>query len=69
MGREPKTRESAVIMGRLWLVGEGAIPMELFEGLDNGELWIFLEEPDMEKWPPEMKRIKEWMEEHVTEHD
>ena len=56
------------IIGRLQLIGEDVIPKELL-AKEDGRLWTFLTEPDMEKWPPAMKRVKEWMEENVIEED
>lgn len=66
MGKEPKSSDGGILIGRLQLVGEEIIPKDLLVQ-EDGRLWIFLTEPDLEKWPPEMKNVKAWMEKNVVE--
>jgi hypothetical protein len=52
-----------VSVSRMRLIGEGQGPWAAFKGMPDKALWIFLEEPDPEKWLPEMKPLEKYLEE------
>lgn len=54
---------SEVLIERLKLIGDGVVPKSAFEDLNNGEFWIFLTEPDPNKWPPQMQGLKKYLQE------
>jgi len=61
MEQERASRGSEVLSDRVWLIGEGVVPMEVFEEMSDETLRIFLEEPDPENWPPEMQSLKAYL--------
>ncbi len=68
MPRDPKiTADSGVIMNRLRLVVESIVPQEAFEGLNNGDSWKFLQEPDPENWSTQMEHLKKHRDEVLYE--
>ena len=66
MGTEQKSSEimseevGSLMFGRMALVAE-VIPNETWVNLNDGELWIFLEEKDPAKWPPTMQQLKKYL--------
>lgn len=46
-----------LIPSRVMLIGEGQMPVEVIEALDDRLLHIFMREPDPEKWPSEMDHL------------
>lgn len=61
MERE-KESSPGILADRLRLIGEEIVPQEAFKDLNSGEFWIFLEEPDPDKWPPQMEHLKQYLE-------
>ena len=47
---------------RCRLIVDGIVPQGAFEGMPDGALWIFLEEPNPEQWPKEMKPLEKYLE-------
>lgn len=52
-----------MILPRFQLIGEGVIAEEEFPQLSDGRssLWLFLEEPDTDRWPQEMSHLKRYV--------
>jgi len=51
-----------MIMSRVFLIGEGIVPSEELEGLQNEHIKIFLTEVDISQWPPEILHLKKYAE-------
>lgn len=51
-----------MIMSRVFLIGEGIVPVEELEGLQSEHIRIFLTEPDSAKWPPKILHLKKYTE-------
>lgn len=59
----------SLIPSRVMLIGEGQIPAEVMEALEDRLLGIFMREPDPEKWPPEMGHLVQYLSaEEQTKH-
>lgn len=64
MAQDKKSSDGTqVIVSRMRLIGEGKVPWAAFKGMPDKALWVFLEEPDPEKWMPEMKPLEKYLEE------
>ncbi len=50
-----------LIPGRVFLVGEGKIPREIIESIEDKHFKIFLREPNPELWPKEIKFLVEYL--------
>ena len=61
--KQDKKPSPKIIKSRFRMMGEGYIPQEAFENLTEEEVKIFLTEPDPDKWPPKMTKLKK----HVPE--
>lgn len=55
-----KPREK-LIPSRVMLIGEGRIPSEVMEALEDRLLRIFMREPDPDDWPPEMGHLVQYL--------
>lgn len=51
----------SLIPSRVMLIGEGQIPPEIMETLEDRLLRIFMREPDPDKWPPEMGHLVQYL--------
>ncbi len=56
-----------MIMSRVFLIGEGIVPREELEGLQNEHIKIFLTELDISQWPPEILHLKKYAEIEIDE--
>lgn len=56
-----------MIMSRVFLIGEGIVPREELEGLQNEHIKIFLTELDISQWPPEILHLKKYAEMEIDE--
>ena len=59
-----KKSSPGMILSRVRLIGEGVISKEELSNPPNA-IWIFLQEEDPEKWPPEMSHLKKYLQEEV----
>lgn len=53
--------QKALIADRVLLVGEDAIPRDVLEALEDQHLQIFLREPDLAQWPPEIHHLAQYL--------
>lgn len=61
--------KESLIPSRVMLIGEGQIPSEVLDTLEDSLLKIFMKEPDPEKWPSEMGHLVQYLsEEERTKH-
>jgi len=59
---QEKKSSHGMDMSRLQLIGEGVISQEELANPPDA-IWIFLQEADPEKWPPEMFHLKKYLQE------
>ncbi len=61
--------KETLIPSRVMLIGEGQIPGEVLEALEDRLLKIFMREPDPEEWPSEMGHLVQYLSaEEQTKH-
>jgi hypothetical protein len=61
--------KESLIPSRVMLIGEGQIPGEVLEALEDRLLKIFMREPDPEEWPSEMRHLVQYLsEDEQTKH-
>ncbi len=53
--------EKPLIPGRVMMIGEGIIPREIFEKLEDAHAQVFMREPDPCEWPLEMDHLVEYL--------
>lgn len=54
--------DGSIIISRWAMMGEKKVPKSEFRNLNGKHIIIFLTEPDMRRWPPEMDHLKKYME-------
>lgn len=66
MQAEPEMNSSpgTLLFDRVALLGEGKVPDQLLEPLGQGELWIFLTEPNPDNFPPALQGLGDWLREN-----
>jgi len=56
-----KELKKPLIPARVFMVGEGKIPRDVLEKIEDDHLKIFLREPNPELWPEEIKHLATYL--------
>ena len=67
MDKKPKPSDSAIILGRVAMLGEDYIPDEVWERFIKlpEDKMTFLTVADPDQWPHHMQGLRTWIEENV----